>query len=112
MAFEHIEQLSENYTDKYVVVDGRRPELARFRKMVGQVKTVNMNGRALVQFDGLSNLGWYDIEVDYLKVVDKPKPKEPPAKKTPAVAKKPAPAKEPSALEKARASDGKKNAGQ
>ena len=92
MVFEHIEKLKQEYTDKYVVVDEERPELRRFRGQTGIVKTVNMSGRALVEFDANLNIGWYDIEIDYLKVVDKPAPKVPekkaPAKKAPA--KKPA----------------------
>ncbi len=47
MAFEHIEKLKRDYTDKYVVVDASRPELARFRDATGLVKTVNMSGRCL-----------------------------------------------------------------
>jgi pyruvate/2-oxoglutarate dehydrogenase complex dihydrolipoamide acyltransferase (E2) component len=86
MAFDHIEKIKREYTDKYVTVDGDRPELARFKGEVGQVKTVNMSGRALVEFvDYHLNIGRYDIDLDYLKVVDKPDPKE---KKT--AAKKPA----------------------
>lgn len=46
MVGEPIEQLKQKYTDKYVQVDAQRPELARFRDVVGQVKTVNMSGRA------------------------------------------------------------------
>jgi hypothetical protein len=78
MVFEDIEQLQAEYTDKYVVVDDERPELRRFKGMTGLVKTVNMSGRALVQFDGNNNMGWYDIDVDFLRVVDKPPPKEEP----------------------------------
>ena len=86
MAFDHIEKIKREYTDKYVTVDGDRPELARFKGEVGQVITVNMSGRALVEFvDYHLNIGRYDIDLDYLKVVDKPAPKE---KKT--EAKKPA----------------------
>ena len=77
---ERIETLKQEYTDKYVVVEGERPELTRFQDMVGHVRTVNFNGRALVEFDGNSDRGWHDIELDYLKVVDKPEPKPPPAK--------------------------------
>ncbi len=80
MVFEHIEQLQAEYTDKYVVVDGDRPELRRFQGMTGLVKTVNMSGRALVQFDGFNNIGWHDIDIDYLKVVDKPLSQEEPPK--------------------------------
>jgi hypothetical protein len=67
---ETIDKLQRDFTDKYVVVDETIPELARFGGHLGQVKTINMNGRALVQFDAWNNIGWYDIEVDCLKVVD------------------------------------------
>src|SRR4029079_11202557 len=77
MFAEKIEQMKLDYTDKYVLVDASRPELARFRDVVGRVKTVNMNGRALVEFDEYHlNIGWYDIAPAFLKVVDKPPPKE------------------------------------
>jgi hypothetical protein len=72
--FDQIEKLKTELTDKYVLVDETIPELARFEGHVGQVKTVNMNGRALVQFDTWNNIGWYDIEVDCLRVVPKPDP--------------------------------------
>jgi hypothetical protein len=70
--FDQIVKLQQDFTDKYVVVDATIPELARFEGHVGQVKTVNMNGRALVQFDAWNNIGWYDIDVARLKVVPKP----------------------------------------
>lgn len=92
MAVQQIDKIKQEFTDKYVVVDATRPELARFDNLVGQVKTVNMSGRALVEFlDYHLNIGWYDIDLDYLKVVDKPSPKEvkKPAAKKPA-AKPPA----------------------
>ncbi len=100
--FDRIEKLKRDYTDKYVVVDRSRPELMRFRQRTGQVKTVNMSGRALVEFNGHNDIGWYDIEIDFLKVVDKPDESDskPAAKKAP---KKPLAEKEPSPLEKARA---------
>ena len=95
MDFEHAAKIKEQYTDKYVVVDGDRPELARFDGVVGLVRTVNMSGRALVEFlDYHLNIGWYDIEIDYLKVVDRPLPKEEkPAAKAKPAAKKAPPAK-------------------
>jgi len=81
MVSEQIEKIKSEYTDKYVIVRAEQPELARFSNYVGQVKTVNMNRRALVQFDDFNqNIGWYDIDLDYLKVVDKPLPKEVPKK--------------------------------
>ncbi|MFM9068284.1 MAG: hypothetical protein ACKOUR_13250, partial [Planctomycetota bacterium] len=61
--FEQIEQLKQQYTDKYVVVDEGRAELLRFRGQTGTVKTVNMSGRARVQFEGHNKIGWYDIEL-------------------------------------------------
>ena len=73
--FEHIEKLQREYTDKYVVVDTARPELRRFKGLTGTIKTINMNGRALVEFDGNNNIGWYDIELPFLKVIDAPLPK-------------------------------------
>src|SRR4051794_11022735 len=77
MFADKIEQMKLDFTDKYVLVDATRPELARFRDVVGRVKTVNMNGRALVEFDEYHlNIGWYDIAPEFLKVVDKPPPKE------------------------------------
>jgi hypothetical protein len=76
MQFEQIETQKKQYTDKFVVVDATRPELARFKDVVGHVKTVNMSGRALVEFlDYHLNIGWYDIDPQFLKVVDKPPPK-------------------------------------
>jgi hypothetical protein len=91
--FDHIERLKTEYTDQYVIVDETRPELRRFVGMTGAVKTVNMSGRALVEFDGDSFEGWIDIDVDFLKVVDAPiaKPVKEAAKKP--AAKKPAAAK-------------------
>ena len=72
MVFERIEELKHDYTDKYVVVDDLRPELRRFRGLTGTVKTVNMNGQALVEFDGRNNIGWYDIDIDFIKVIESP----------------------------------------
>jgi hypothetical protein len=101
-----IEKQKRELTDKYVVVDGGRPELARFAGLTGQIKTVNMSGRALVQFDGRLNIGWYDIDPQFLKEVPKPEPKadeEKHAKKpVPAAAKAdaPKPAAAPAAGEK------------
>src|SRR3954468_12686081 len=35
---DKIEQMKRDFTDKYVQVDATRPELARFRDVVGRVK--------------------------------------------------------------------------
>ena len=73
MDFHRIEKLKEEYAGQYVVVEGEVPKLARYRGKIGRVKTVNANGRALVEFDG-GDRGRHDIELDYLKVVDPPEP--------------------------------------
>ena len=95
VVFEHVENLKREFTDKFVIVDAEQPELRRFEGMTGVVRTVNMSGRALVEFDAFNNIGWYDIAVDFLKVIDEPLVKEEEAA-APAKEKKPAakPAKE------------------
>lgn len=88
MAFDQIEKIKTDYTDLYVTLVDSPPELARFVGLTGQVKTVNMSGRALVEWlDYHANIGWYDIDLDYLKVVEKPPEPEPVVKKP--AAKKP-----------------------
>ncbi|MCE2726969.1 MAG: hypothetical protein LW698_09365 [Planctomycetaceae bacterium] len=89
--FDVIERLKAEWTDKYVVVDSPAPELARFAQATGFVKTVNMNGRCLVEFDQFNNIGWYDIDPAALKIVPKPLPKPAEAKEK---AAKPAATKE------------------
>jgi hypothetical protein len=91
-SIERAEQLKRELTDKWVVVASGVPELRRFAELTGKVKTVNMNCRALVEFDGPEDIGWYDIDPAFLTVVDAPKPKaKAEADKKPA-AKKAAPA--------------------
>jgi len=80
---EQIEKLREQYTGRYVEISVQRPDLARFQGQLGQIQTVNLNGRALVQFDG-ANRAWYDIDLDFLRVVEKPQPEKEPAVKPPA----------------------------
>lgn len=100
MVFEHIEKLKSEYTDRYVIVDDTPMELARFKGRTGWVKTVNMSGRALVQFLGDNDISWYDIDVDFLKVVEKPPEPEPkPTKKTDKPAGKAAPKMTPAKTE-------------
>ncbi len=72
---DDIEKLRQQYTGQYVAAVGERPELLRFRNLVGEVKTVNMSRRALVQFDTGSDRAWYDLAIEDLRVVDKPPPK-------------------------------------
>jgi hypothetical protein len=79
MSIALAEQLKKEWTDKYVVVDEKTPELKRFAGLTGTVKTINMNGRALVEFDGPVDIGWYDIDPSFLKVVSEPQKKKSPA---------------------------------
>ncbi|MGN6985901.1 hypothetical protein ACTHSL_13965, partial [Neisseria sp. P0008.S010] len=54
------------------------------------MKTINYNGRALVEFlDFNANIAWFDIGLDYIKIVPKPDPnakkvEKPSAKAAPA----------------------------
>ena len=105
MVFQHIENLQQEYTDKYVVVDDEQPELQRFNGMTGVVRTVNMNGRALVEFDGDNNIGWYDIDIDFLRVIDEPLPETVAEEQPPAAKQEEKEDKAPSELKKAREKD-------
>jgi hypothetical protein len=96
MSFETVEKLKREYTDKWVVVDPNTPELKRFVGLSGRIKTINMSGRALVQFDGPVDISWYDIDLSYLKLIDAPLPKKT-ADKHGEAEKKPAPAAKPAA---------------
>jgi len=87
--FDVIERLKSEWTDKHVVINSPAPELARFTRATGLVKTVNMNGHCLVEFDQYNNTGWYDIEPSFLKVVPKPLPKPAEAKPAAKEASKP-----------------------
>ena len=64
------ERLNREWTDQFVMVKPERPELQRFKGIVGRVVTVNWNGKALIDFqDG----GWYDIgaSTEFLARVDR-----------------------------------------
>ena len=76
MSIEAAEQLKREWTDQYVQVKRGVPELRRFEPLTGQVKTVNMNCKALVQFISPEDISWYDIDPAYLVVVDKPTEKK------------------------------------
>lgn len=97
MSIERAERLKQELTDKWVVVSDNAPELKRFANFTGKVRTVNMNCRALVEFDGGVDIGWYDIDPSFLKVVDGPKPKKAPAAHAEKPAAKAAPAAKPAA---------------
>src|SRR5688572_32524890 len=75
MVFDNILKLQKQLTDKFVVVDANRPELKRFDGLTGTVKTVNFSGRALVQFDGYNNIGWYATTPAFWKAFVERRPK-------------------------------------
>jgi len=62
-------RLKREWTGRRVTVESTAPRLARFRGRTGEVKTVNQNGRALVQFSGTEDTGWYDIDLADLRLV-------------------------------------------
>ena len=63
------EEIKREWTDQYVQVNPTYSELKRFEGIIGRVVTVNLNNRAVVDFqDG----GWYDITAspEYLTKLD------------------------------------------
>jgi hypothetical protein len=63
------EEIKREWTDQYVQVNSTYPELKRFEGIVGRVVTVNLNNRAVVDFqDG----GWYDVTAssEYMTKLD------------------------------------------
>ncbi|MDA1214095.1 MAG: hypothetical protein O2955_16405, partial [Planctomycetota bacterium] len=93
ITFAQAETLKKELTDRYVIVQEGVAELRRFQGKTGKVKTVNMSGRALVEFDGSEDIGWYDIDPSFLKVVTAPVSKKEATQekaKTPVADKKPA----------------------
>ena len=103
MSIELAEQLKREWTDKYVTVREGVPELRRFVGFVGQVKTVNMNCRALVEFNSPEDISWYDIDPSFLTVSEAPTETKPAA-----TAKKTAP---PKTAAKTKATSGKASTG-
>src|SRR5687768_8120718 len=67
-----VERLKREWTGRRVAVASDAPRLRRFRDALGTVVTLNMNGRALVRFDGSSDIGWYDIALEDLSPVAAP----------------------------------------
>ena len=56
--FTRMDNLRAEWIDQYVTVAPDKPELQRFKGLIGRVVTVNYNGKAVIDFqDG----GWYDI---------------------------------------------------
>lgn len=84
MSMERAEELKKQLTDQWVRVTSTTPELKRFANSIGQVRTVNMNCRALVEFFGDKDVSWYDIAPEFLEITDKPDEEQssPPAGKS------------------------------
>lgn len=70
MSIQRAEDLKREWTDKFVTVQKRVPELRRFEGLVGQVKTVNMNCRLLVEFDTPADISWYDIDPGFVTTLE------------------------------------------
>lgn len=66
MSIQQAEDLKREWTDRYVTVRAGVPELRRFDGLIGQVKTVNMNCRLLIQFDTPADISWYDIDPHFV----------------------------------------------
>ena len=69
MSIQRAEQLKREWTDQFVIIRKGVPELRRFDGLVGQVKTVNMNCRLLVQFETPADISWYDIDPSFVNAV-------------------------------------------
>ncbi|MEM9703634.1 MAG: hypothetical protein AAF907_14440 [Planctomycetota bacterium] len=82
------ERLKQHWTGRRVIVrvDQAVGTLARFAGLKGTVRTVNMNGRALVQFDGKDET-WFDLDPRALEEAaaepDPPPKPDKPAARTP-----------------------------
>lgn len=72
MSIQRAEELKRKWTDRYVQVRSGFPELKRFAGHTGQVKTVNMNCRLLVEFDLPADISWYDIDPSCVEEVAAP----------------------------------------
>ncbi|MFH5804103.1 hypothetical protein [Alienimonas sp. DA493] len=93
------EELKARWTGRAVAVRSAAAvgPLARFRGRTGRVRTVNMNGRALVQFDGADET-WFDLDPAALEPAPETADTPPPVRA--AVGEEPQGEPAPGALEK------------
>jgi hypothetical protein len=70
MSIQRAEELKREWTDRHVVIRRGVPELQRFDGLIGQVRTVNMNCRLLIEFDTPADISWYDIDPQFVTVVE------------------------------------------
>jgi len=99
---DRAERLKTELTDKWVVVSATSPDIRRFASLTGKVRTVNMNCRALVEFNNGVDIAWYDIDPGFLTVVNAPVAKPAASEK----AEKPVKAAAPAAAAPAAAAGG------
>lgn len=72
-----IEKLRQQYTNRYVIIPGAQPKYRRFRGRIGQVKTITMQGQALVGWVDSADRAWYAMELDALELLEEPAGKLP-----------------------------------
>lgn len=77
MSIQRAERLKKQWTDVYVRVRPGFPELQRFAGHTGQVRTVNMNCRLLVEFDLPADISWYDIAPECVEQIARPQDASP-----------------------------------
>ncbi|MEO2013162.1 MAG: hypothetical protein ABGZ53_02205 [Fuerstiella sp.] len=70
MSIQRAEELKQEWTDRQVVIRSGIPELRRFDGLVGQVRTVNMNCRLLIEFAAPADISWYDIDPQFVTIVE------------------------------------------
>lgn len=70
MSIQRAEELKREWTDRHVRTRKGIPELQRFDGLVGQVRTVNMNCRLLIEFDTPADISWYDIDPQFVTLVE------------------------------------------
>jgi hypothetical protein len=70
MSIQRAEELKREWTDRHVRIRRGVPELQRFDGLVGQVRTVNMNCRLLIEFDTPADISWYDIDPQFVTLVE------------------------------------------
>ena len=83
------EELKARWTGRVVAVRDPSGVRARFAGRVGRVRTVNMNGRCLVQFAG-DDKTWYDLDPRDLVETEEPADDAVPEPVRPAVGEEPA----------------------
>ncbi len=74
---QQFEELNRRYRGRSAVVDPGQPGSGPWAGLAGQIKAINYNGLALVQFAG-PDQGWHDIDLGRLQIVDRADSASPP----------------------------------